>query len=91
MGTHRAPNRIFLVSFRSSTGRRRVARTLVKVPYNDMNALGERLARAVQQGEILWGRIDAPSSITDAEREALRRWPEALTDEGRKVGVTWVS
>jgi hypothetical protein len=86
------PARVFTVSFRSATGRRRVARNIpVKVPYNDMNALGERLARAVQQGEILWFRIERPIVVDPAMRQALRRWPVALADEGERIGVTWLT
>ena len=87
-----APNRIFLVSFRSATGRKRVVRNIpVKVPYGDVNAMGERLARATQQGELIWYRVERPLTITNDMRAALRRWPQALNESGKEVGVTWLN
>jgi hypothetical protein len=84
--------RIYRVTYRSGINGKLV-RVFSKVPYSGVYALTETLTRAITTGQVAWFRLDPakPGEITPKMRQALQRWPEALSASTEKTEVSWTA
>lgn len=85
------PPRIYKVTYRSGV-RRRIASTVVKVPYGGVFGMTEVLTRMLAVGQVLWYRVDIASTkdITPV-RDRLERWLPALIRTSEVTGVDWTA
>lgn len=89
-GIRPAPFRIYRVTFRSGM-KRKVVSVLMKIPYGGVFAMMAVLSRALSFGQIKWFRVEVPETITDEQRKALLRWPEALASTTEATEVSWTA
>jgi len=85
--------RIYKVTYRSAI-KRRIAVTLMKVPYGGLYGMTEVMTRMVATGQVRWFRVDIATTqeIDEWGRTSLERWlPALMRTNELGTGVDWTA